>query len=369
MQSVRSSYKATIYGLTACLVIVILFGIAMAVLAGRDCMAALNAKRQRHMAKLRGNGDAISPRSESQVLSRDTESEISDMDPDRIVPDRQTTNQYAHLLSTQTHQNPAFAADETDAAAEQPRYEEVDASWRQDSQQMAPPCYRTVVPSDVTVVEGARPKTNGYANKPSPLVLNARAAGIAHDRYSPNRPREQNQSPTGAAHDMYSPNRPREQNQSPYQRPYSAATARSPAGDSYTSGNHTPHTTQASLHSPSAYQSGGEISPRGYNGRVRNAYTDPPRDRKANHHWREPDMSAQPRGRDTNTQPRGRDTNTQPRGRDTNTQPRGRDTNTQPREHDTNTQPKRLDFVYGHAQPEPYEDDSGPYIDKRDMIV
>ena len=317
MKSVRANYQRTIYGLTACLVIVIVFGIVMALFVARDCMTALNAKRKREMAKLRENGDAMTSRGDRQALSRDSESEISDTAPAPAeaapVNRGRPVNQYAHLLSTQTHQNPAFSPDEPAASARlqryddgQSRYEEVDDSWQ--SRTKSPPIYNTVV-ADVEVNAGARPKTNGHANKPSPLVLNARTAGDTRDKYSPNRPRDQNPSP--------------------YQRPYPSASTKSPGSASYNTGNHTPRSAQpsprypASAHAPRA---GSETSPRGYPGPVRNVYTEPLRDRNSNERWR---------GREADAQP------------------------------------KRLDFVYGHAQPQPDvdDDDTGPYIDQKDMIV
>lgn len=328
MTSVRANYQRTIYGLTACLVIVIVFGVVMALFVARDCMTALNAKRKREMAKLRENGDAVTSRGDRQALSRDSESEISDTAPPAAaaaapVSRGQPVNQYQHLLSTQTHQNPAFSPDEPAASARpqryddgQSRYEEVDDSWQ--SRTMAPPTYNTVV-ADVEVNAGARPKTNGHANKPSPLVLNARTAGDPRDRYSPNRPHGQNPSPS----------RSRDQNPSPYQRPYPSASAKSPGSASYNTGNHTPRSAQASpRHPASAYAPRGdsETSPRGYPGPVRNVYTEPSRDRNSNERWR---------GREADAPP------------------------------------KRLDFVYGHAQPQPEvdDDDTGPYVDQKHMIV
>ena len=290
----------------------------MAILAGRDCIKALDVKRKRKMEEFRANGDAARANGDTQALSRDTESEISDVVPpsaNRIVADR-PTNHYAHLLSTQTHQNPAFAADEP---SEQSRYEEIGKSRDYDDANrlripMAPPTYSSVSESS-PVIAGARRKTNGYANKPSPLVLDPRAAGVTRDGYSPNQPRNQNSSP--------------------YQRAYSDSPIKSAGSDpnAGTYRDYSPHSAQRDysprnpqepLHPASSYppRSRDEATPRGYNGVVRNEYTD------------------SPRGRIASDQRSGQD-----------------------------AQPRRLDIAYGHGQPANDDDDSGPYVIQKDVIV
>ena len=326
VQNVRDSYDKKVHGLTACLVIVIVFGIGMSVLAGRDCIKALNVKRKRKMEELRANSDAARANGDTQALSRDTESEISDVvssSADRIVADR-PTNQYAHMLSTQTHQNPAFAADEP---SERSRYEEIGngreyEDTNRSRMPMEPPTYSSVSESS-PVIAGARRKTNGYANKPSPgyankpspLVLDPRTAGVTHA-------------------ETYSPSKPRNQNDSPYQNAYYDSPAKSSGNDPHTYRDHPPHSApqrdysprnhQESLHPGSSYppRSRDEATPRGYTGAARNEYTDPPRERIA---------SDQRRGQDA--------------------------------------QPRRLDIVHGLGQLGNDDDDSGPYVVQKDVIV
>ena len=326
VQSVRDSYDKKVHGLTACLVIVIVFGIGMSVLAGRDCIKALNVKRKRKMEELHANRDAARANGDTQALSRDTESEISDVvspSADRIVADR-PTNQYAHMLSTQTHQNPAFAADEP---SERSRYEEIgNGREYEDANRsrmpMEPPTYSSVSESS-PVIAGARRKTNGYANKPSPGYANKPSPGYA------NKPSPLVLDPrtAGVTHaETYSPSKPRNQNDSPYQNAYSDSPAKSYKDYPPLSAqrDYSPRNPQESLHPGSSYppRSRDEATSRGYTGAARNEYTDPPRERIA---------SDQRRGQDA--------------------------------------QPKRLDIVHGHGQPGNDDDDSGPYVVQKDVIV